>query len=257
MAQGSSSGSGDDFTMKRHEAALSVAAAIRRANEGVVTVTESHEQQMTQLHVAAMGTEAAAIDVLMSHGADPFAIDVCGWTSLHLAAADRNIDITVVPALMHHMCGWCSCSEQQHPVDPSQINAADCWGRTPLQLSHKNIEPFMEFCERHAEESLVPCVNVVDCEGSTAVTCPDGHVLKTVFQLPLDICHLRVEEENKDNHLTRIQTHVLHQLLSTQGSLIDHSLVKGLEDFVFPSVIQGGAVCSFPYNPQVDSQEMQ
>lgn len=126
------------------------------------SVNAKDEDQKTPLHLAARAVRGRVVNVLMSHGANPFATNVACQTPLHDSAWPGAI--TVLSDLMKHVGGLCKCSHQ-HQVDPSNINAADLWGRTPLQLLN-SIKPFVQLYGCLAK---APCVNVIDCEGSAEV----------------------------------------------------------------------------------------
>ena len=59
------------------------------------------------------------VEVLLRYGANPCQQNGTGWTSLHSAAKRGNVDI--MKALLQH--------------DPSDINTANCKGKTPLMAA--------------------------------------------------------------------------------------------------------------------------
>lgn len=115
------------------------------------------------------------IDFLMSHQSNSFALSTNGQTPLHIVHSN------VFFVLTKHGCGF-----EQRDVKSDKIKAADLWSTILLDLS-EFMEPFSKFYECY-NGSPVPCVNVIDSEGSANVECAFGHLLRPVVQLGVDPC---------------------------------------------------------------------
>lgn len=238
---------GLESEMALHEAAeRNDIATMKRLIKNGASVNSRDEDQRTPLHEASKWGHVVAIDLLLSHGADPFASDACGQMATHFARWKAPF------TLLMHVCGLCEC-RWQHAVDPLKINGADPWGRTPLELS-ESIGLFSKFYDFFAGE-VAPCVNVIDSDGSSEIECAFGHQLYPVFQLRLDTAEFHMDQ--KRDKMSKIQTHGLRHLLSKELSSIP-PIVGKWSDFVFGSVLQGDncMACSWPCNIAHNSEEM-
>lgn len=242
-----------------HEAAFEGdSAVIQRLIEHGVTLNVPDERQWTPLHWAAFKGHSEVIDLMLSHGADPFASNTDGKMPLHVARG------YAIPALMEHVCGLCPC-RKLHLVDPSKINAADAFGKTPLECSEV-IEPFIWFYEDHPEAPMVH-INVIDFQGTFDLRCAFGYPLRPLMHISWDSSAHGLLDAGKGHKMNRMQTHMLHHLLNRllhYGFSDDNAVPFYLEkclDFVFGSVLQGDGpnhgVCSWPCNHAHDHNEME
>jgi len=113
----------------------------------------------TPLHDAACCGHHAVVDVLLSNGADVGAKDGDGMTGMHWVAISSRPSLAVLEALLSHEADVNAKERRDHStplhlaaarqkgatelVDflvnhGSAINTTDLYGRTPLQLAHKN-----------------------------------------------------------------------------------------------------------------------
>lgn len=67
---------------------------------GDLAVDETDSEANTALHVAVAGRKLAAALRLLDHGADPNAENTTGWTPVHIAVGNGEMDI--VQALVAH-----------------------------------------------------------------------------------------------------------------------------------------------------------